>query len=118
MKKEDCSIKKNESITRYTTPIQEFTFHEDPNLNFNKIVIFYAQSGNIILRKEKSDLSINKIDKNLYIASFKMTQEESSNFKSGVPVIIQVRVLTYDENVLISDDFECSVNDVLGEELL
>lgn len=108
-------------MIRFTTPSQEFVFHEDPQVNFNRIVVSYAQRGKIIVEKEKSDLTFEEAKEygeTVYVASFKMTQEETGRFAADVPVMIQVRVLTEDGNSLASDKFERTVDNVLKKEVL
>lgn len=108
-------------MIRYTTPSQEFVFQEDPQINYTRIVISYSQNNEIILEKEKSDLSFfteEKENDTLYIASFRMTQEETAKFSPLSRVTIQIRVLTEDGNALASVKFECTVEDVLKKEVL
>lgn len=108
-------------MIRFTTPSQEFVFHEDPRVNFNRIVVSYAQRGKIIVEKEKNDLiftETKECDETVYVASFKMTQEETGKFTPDVPLVIQVRVLTEDGDSLASDKFEIPVDNVLKKEVL
>lgn len=108
-------------MIRFTTPLQEFIFEEDPQLNFTRIVISYSQKDKIILEKEKSDLEFSEptgYNQSTYVASFRLTQEETAKFDPDDIVSIQVRVLTVDGNSLPSEIFECSVDDVLKKEVL
>lgn len=57
-------------MIRFTTPRQEFSFSINPQENFNRIVISYAQRGKIIIEKEKSDLTFST-DVDVYDIEFK-----------------------------------------------
>ena len=108
-------------MIRATTPLQEFTFDEDPS-NFSRILITYAQDEEVILEKEKSDLTItpeydeegNIID---YLASYRMTQEEANLFEAGA-IQVQIRVLTNAGDALAGDKTTIKVEDVLNDVVL
>ena len=104
-------------MIRATTPLQEFTFEEDPS-QFTRILITYAQDDNIVLEKEKEDLTF-AVDEESggYVASFRMTQEEANLFEVE-PVQVQVRVLTAAGEALAGDKTTFRVEDVLNDEVL
>ena len=107
-------------MIRATTPLQEFTFETNP-ADFARILITYRQDENIVLEKQKGDLSFSSyIGEDgiiVYIASFRMTQEEANLFEPE-PVRVQVRVLTSDAEALASDITTVRVSDVLDDEVL
>ena len=111
-------------MIRATTPKHSFIFEVDPEESFSNILITYAQSGEIILEKNKSDLTFDECEdlngRNIYIASVKLTQEETNMFHAspkGV-VDIQVRAITTDGDALASDIERISVQNVLNDEVL
>lgn len=73
------------------------------------------------MEKTQSDLSFSSYigeDGNVvYIAAFRMTQEEANMF-APEPVRVQVRVLTTDGEALASDITTMKVTDVLDDEVL
>lgn len=107
-------------MIRATTPLQEFTFETNP-ADFARILITYKQDENIVLEKTQDDLSFSSyIGEDgiiVYIASFRMTQEEANLFEPE-PVRVQVRVLTSDAEALASDITTVKVSDVLDDEVL
>lgn len=109
---------------RATTPRHTFIFEVDPDENFEQILITYAQDGEIILEKEKSDLSFYEIEnedgETEYAASLELSQIETNLFRAGTKkmVDIQVRVLTYAGEALASDEKHIPVKRVLNDEVL
>lgn len=110
-------------MIRATTPKHMFVFDTDPS-EFKTILITYAQGDQIILEKQKDDLTIeeqqNACMETEYIAWFRMTQEETKLFTAtpGNKVTVQVRVLTYDGESLASEKKTLAVQDVLNDEVL
>ena len=109
---ECCVLPKKQSIRRATTPKQIFTLDLENVSDLSEILVTYAQRGKIIVQRTKSEMTIeeNKV-------SFRLTQEETLSFRENIPVEIQVRVFTSDNNALASDIFEVSVGRVLDEEV-
>ena len=111
-------------MIRATTPTHRFFFDDNPEENFQIILITYAQNGKIILEKHKEDLSFDSCDrldgKTVYIASLKFTQEETNKFAANPKgtVNIQVRAVTYDGEAIASDISQISVENVLNDEVL
>lgn len=107
-------------MIRATTPLQEFTFETNP-ADFARILITYKQDEVIVMEKTQNDLSFSSyIGEDgiiVYIASFRMTQEEANMF-APEPVRVQVRVLTSDAEALASDITTMRVSDVLDDEVL
>lgn len=103
-------------MRRATTPLHNFMFEENPT-TFERILITYAQGNNIVLEKEKSDLSFTNNGDGTWTASFRMTQEEANNFKV-YPTSVQVRVLTTDGEALASNIFAVNIKNVLDDEVL
>ena len=111
-------------MIRATTPKHIFTFETDPS-DFARILITYAQNGEIVMEKNKEDLQVDPITIPSgkvvgYNAWFRMTQEETKAFKAepGKQVSVQVRVLTYAGEALASEKRTISVLDVLNDEVL
>lgn len=107
---------------RATTPKHTFIFEVDPDQAFEKILITYAQDGQVILEKEKNDLTFfeqeTKCGKTEHAASLELTQEETKLFAANKMIDIQVRVLTYAGQVLASDEKRIGVKRVLNDEVL
>ena len=109
---------------RATTPKHTFIFEVDPEEMFEQILITYVQNGEIILEKEKSDLTFSDdgcgCGCNKYSASLELSQEEANLFsaESRSTATVQVRVRTYDGHVFASDEKHISVKNVLNDEVL
>ena len=111
-------------MIRATTPKHTFIFEQDPDTSFDKILITYAQNGEIVMEKTKDDLEFGTgtdcHGDEVFTATVQLTQEETKKF-SAKPrnlVDIQVRVLTYAGEALASDKKSISVLDVLNDEVL
>lgn len=109
---------------RATTPKQIFIFEVDPS-EFTRILITYSQNGQIILEKEKDDLTFEEVTNAFndiigYSAWFRMSQEETKKFSAapGKLVTVQVRVLTSSNEALASDKKTFTMQDVLNDEVL
>ena len=106
-------------MIRATTPLQEFTFEQNP-ADFTKILITYSQDDNIILEKNKNNLSFDTVDVDgvtMFRAYFRMSQAEANLFEPGA-CRVQVRVLTSSGEALASDITNLKVTDVLNDEVL
>jgi len=108
-------------MVRLTTPIHSFSFETDPSL-YERLLITYKQGRKIVLEKEKDDLVIEeRADpqvERIWIASFKLTQEETKAFNVNTPVQIQVRALMADGTALASEMYTIAIADVLNDEVL
>lgn len=114
-------------MIRATTPPQKFRFRVDPETRFVRIQVTYMQGGNIVLVKNKSDMTFTNdgpTDRP-YVASYNLTQEETKLFRGnlldeqGVPdVFIQVRTLDTDGKSRASVPKRVIVYDVLNDEEL
>lgn len=109
---ECCKKPKPQLIRRATTPKQTFTLDLENVADLSEILITYAQRGVIMIERTKDSMIIedNKV-------SFRLTQEETLSLRDNIPVEIQVRVFTSDNNALGSDIFEVSVGRVLNDEV-
>lgn len=111
-------------MIRATTPTHRFLFDMDPDESFEEILITYAQNNQIILEKHKKDLSFDRCDpicgKPVYIASLKLTQEETNLFtaKPKGNVNVQIRAITSDGDAVASDILQIPVKNVLNDEVL
>ena len=102
---------------RATTPTHQFVFADDPD-EFSRILITYSQGGEIVLEKEKTDLTIEQTGGGRFRAFYTLTQEESSLFFAGTDVLVQVRALTSDGIAVASEIKRLRVDDVLNDEVL
>ena len=108
---------------RATTPIHNFCFRDINPEEFKTILITYAQNDKIIIEKGKDDLTIwtEEVEgETHYHASLTLTQEETKLFiaKPTSTVVIQIRAIDYNGNVVASNKMSLSVSDVLNDEVL
>ena len=108
---------------RLTTPKHTFIFEIVPEETFETILITYAQNGQIRLEKTKDDLSFETEDrdgKTVYLASCRLTQEETQKFttRSRNTVDIQVRAGTAAGEGFARDIQHLTVHDVLNDKVL
>lgn len=106
-------------MIRATTPKHMFIFDTDPSV-YERILITYAQNGEIVIEKGKDDLTIEEITDSgvqKYNAWFRLTQEEANKFSARM-VAVQVRVLTTSGEALASEQMSFRVEDVLNDEVL
>ena len=94
-----------------TTPTHIFTLPEELAGAIAKVRVIYKQQDAIVLKKEMEAVQSN-------VVSFKLTQEETLLFVPGEPVYIQVRVLTKEEESLVSNIFSVDVYRCLENEVL
>ena len=119
----NCPNTKVYSMSRATTPTHFFRIAIDPD-TCKEILITYKQRGEIVLEKRKDDLSfsVEEGEETKYICSFKLTQEETNQFRQGDRKTeiaqIQMRILTLGGDSLKSNIVEVSVEDVLNDEVL
>lgn len=99
---------------RASTPTHTFTFDVDPDSTFKDILISYSQNGTVILNKTKEDLTFDGND-----ASLTLTQTETNLFVKDVnPVVVQVRVLTYEDESIPCEKMYVALQDVLNDEVM
>lgn len=109
---------------RATTPKYTFIFDVDPDATFKEILVTYAQNGQVILNKRKADMTFadgtDVHGETMYLATVQLTQAETNLFKmkNGPKVIIQVRVLTTEDDVYAFDKMTVALEDVLNDEVL
>ena len=107
---------------RATTPKHTFVFDVDPVETFRTILITYAQDGQIVLEKGKDDLTVETgtgcDNETVYEATLTLTQEETSKFNAESAVKIQIRALTYEDEVVASEKMTVPVKDVLDDQVL
>ena len=107
-------------MIRLTTPTHSFTFDSDPSL-YARILITYKQGSRIVLNKEKEDLTVEEKQEGgetVWVASFRLTQEETKGFSANGAVKIQVRALAEDGTAFASEKYSLPVEDVLNDEVL
>ena len=109
-------------MRRATTPTHTFYFEDNPEEEFDQILITYVQNSRILLEKTKADLEFEEVTekdgKTVYPASVQLTQEETRRFSSSIPVSVQVRALTYGKDAVASEIMALNVKDVLNSEVL
>lgn len=107
---------------RATTPKHIFVFDIDPTSTFKKILITYAQDNRIVLEKGEEDLTVVEAagcdGETVYEASLQLSQEETKLFNTKSSVKIQVRVLTYEDEVAASERMSVPVHSVLNDQVL
>ena len=105
---------------RASTPKQIFIFPTDIREYADEVLITYAQNGNIVFEKQKSDLEFVEQVGDDFKFAFYLTQEETNLFKPNLSVEVQVRIKTLGPNpkVIPSEIFRISVKDVLNDEVL
>lgn len=107
---------------RATTPTHSFIFDIDPDATFKTILITYAQDSDIVIEKGKSDLTFStttdRSGKTLYVASLRLTQEESNLFDADRNVVVQIRALTYNNEAVAFNKITVAVRNVLNDEVL
>lgn len=109
---------------RATTPKHTFVFDVDPDATFKEILVTYAQEGKVVLEKEKEDMTfgeqLNDQGDTEYLASLKLTQEETNLFNTRISknVTIQVRVLTVDDEAVAFNKIQIPLHDVLNDKVL
>ena len=107
---------------RASTPKQSFLCDVNPDETFKTILITYAQNGEVVLEKDKDDLTFDTTTdckgETVYEAYFRLTQEESNLFDAASKVSVQVRALTYEGEAVVFDKEILTVLDVLNDEVL
>lgn len=98
-------------MIRATTPTHNFTF-DIPAAEFDKILVTYTQSGQIVKELNKEDLTI---DENM--AWYKFTEDDTKLFEAKKPVSLQVRC-SKDDTSLATKVITLSVEDVLDDKNL
>jgi len=107
---------------RATTPKHIFVFEDDPRVTFKQILITYAQDDQIVLEKGKDDLVVTEAEgcdgATVYEAALRLTQEETNLFNNRSAVKVQIRAMTYMDEVIASERMTVSVHDVLNDEVM
>lgn len=98
-------------LIRGTSPTHYFTLPTSAD-NYQSIKIIYTQEGNILLTKDKSDLTWNE---DLTIGSLMLTVEETLLFKYAVDIRLYLYAVTAEG---ISDISCCTVVPVINPEFL
>lgn len=84
-------------MTRGSTPTFIFTLPADVS-SYTGIDIYFAQNGSVILDKTADSLTLSGST-----ASFTMSETESLKFSASVPAEIQLRLVTGDGRIFISE---------------
>ena len=111
-------------MIRATTPRHFFIFKNDPS-EYSKILVTYAQEGNIVLEKNKEDLTIEQktnpcTGETEWVAYYRLSQQETKKFLASTEksVKVQIRALTTSGEALASEKKGLTVYDVLNDEVL
>lgn len=84
-------------MTRGSTPTFVFTLPSDTSV-YSDIDIYFAQNGSVILDVTQDALTLSGNE-----VSFTMTEEESLKFTASVPAEIQIRLVTRNGRIFISE---------------
>lgn len=103
-------------MIRSTTPTHYFKLPFAYTANVSKVLIVYAQAGEIILSKTEADITVDPEDGNTILVN--LTQVETNLFKPSIPVEIQIRILTLEAKAIASQIYKVPVDDVLNDEVL
>lgn len=101
-------------MKRATTPTHTFTLPFNYDGVVDKLLLSYAQSGNIVLEKTEKQVKV-KNEKEIVV---RLTQEETNLFSEDAPVKIQMRILTIGGDAMASDPFLIQIEEVLNDEVL
>lgn len=98
-------------MNRGTTPTHIFTMSDTSIIK--EIKITYAQKNVVVLEKRTEDciIEVGKV-------FVRLTQEETFKFSHNSLVDIQIRILTHDDNALISQIITVPVGVCLDNEVL
>lgn len=99
-------------MRRGTTPTHTFTIPVDETM-IKRIKIIYSQNNETVFEKELEDCSFD--NDNVVVT---LTQEETFMFDHGVPVKLQMRILTTGGNSLASNIRLVGVEELLDDEVL
>ena len=102
---------------RVTTPTHTFTLPIETS-TCKEILVTYEQ-GNETLEFHYEDNTLpdgmTLVNKDVMI---RLTQEQTKAFSAKKPIVVQIRVLTSDDEAFASQIFKVFVNDVLNDEVL
>ena len=96
-------------MRRGTTPTHTFTLSIGSEI-IKKVRIIYEQSG---FKLFKDDYTIEE-----NTVSVTLTQNESLSFKDNIPARVQLKVLTTDDKVLVSDIMTFVVRECFDDEVI
>lgn len=99
-------------MRRGTTPIHEFGIPFDKS-SIKSVKVIYAQKGEIVFCKNTPDCGIE--DGKITI---RLSQEDTLKLDCGAFVYIQLKILTKDNEVLVSDVIKASVDECLDNEVI
>lgn len=99
-------------MIRATTPTHTFTLPIDPT-TCEKIIVVYSQFGEVVLKKEETDMTLNGQEKTV---SYILSQEETKLFSPGL-VQIQVRV-KQGSTVMASKQIDIPAREILDDEVI
>lgn len=104
------------------TPTHYFTFPVSPD-DLDKVLITYAQDGQIVLEKTKDDLEFKEREEDdgtmSYLGYFTFTQEETLMFDGRKPkYCMQVKAKTMLDEVLGSNIQYYSIEPALNKEVI
>lgn len=96
-------------MRRGTTPTISVTLSGLPELEVTKAVLSIRQ-GEVLLNKEVVPEQGN--------VSVTLSEEETLRFCAGRDVLIQIKIMTEDGNVMASKIINVAVEDILNEEVM
>ena len=84
-------------MTRGSTPTFVFTLPADVS-SYTDIDIYFAQNGSVVLDRAKDSLTLSGNE-----VSFTMSEAESLKFTASVPAEIQIRLVSGEGKIFISE---------------
>lgn len=96
-------------MIRGTTPLLKFILPFNVSI-IQLVYITFSQKGNEVFTLETSNCTLSES-----IISAKLTQQQTLLFKHNTPVEIQIRILTKDEDALVSNIIRTTVEKILKD---
>lgn len=97
-----------------TTPTHVFTLPIDTS-TISQLRITYIQGGTVVLDAKENDDNVTMEDN---IIKYRLNQEDTLKFNSSEMVLLQLKVLTSEGDVMASKIMRLSVEKILNTEVL
>lgn len=98
-------------ITQGTTPDQNFELPFSTSL-LSKVSVTYTQKGKVVLIKKLKDCKLK--DNSITVT---LTQQDTFLFDPNNIVIVQIKLMTTDNEVMLSDDYRLLVKEAYDKEV-
>jgi hypothetical protein len=99
-------------MIRGTTPTHIFTLPFDVSV-VGEVEVTYSQNDAMVLQKKTEDCVLEK-----NTISLKLSQEDTFKFDGKRHVVVQVRILTVDDNVMASQIEMIPIGECLSDEVI